>query len=93
MAQQDQQRVCNAGIQAQSLARHSGLRIPYCHSRGIDCNCVSDLIPGPGTLYATGWPKKKKNENKNLIGHLLRNCYVVIELKLNIVSSFYCACT
>ena len=24
------------------------------------CNCGSDLIPGPGTPYATRWPKKKK---------------------------------
>ena len=27
-------------------------------------SCASDLIPGPGTPYAEGWPKKKKKKSK-----------------------------
>ena len=26
-------------------------------------NCASDLIPGLGTPYASGWPKKKKGKS------------------------------
>ena len=33
---------------------------------GIGCNCGSGLIPGPGTPYAMGWPKKKKKIFFNL---------------------------
>jgi len=32
---------------------------------GIDCKCCSDLIPGPGTPYAVGWPKKEKKRFLN----------------------------
>ena len=28
----------------------------------VGCSCSSDMIPGPGTPYATGWPKKKKQK-------------------------------
>ena len=34
------------------------LGILYCHSFS------SDLIPGPGTPYAMGWPKRKKKKKK-----------------------------
>ena len=46
---------------ALSPARHSGLRIG--HSRrscSLGGTCGLDLIPGLGTPYATGRPKKKK---------------------------------
>ena len=33
-----------------------------CHSCSIGHDCGLDLIPGPGTPYAVGWPKKKKEE-------------------------------
>ena len=46
----------------QSLARHSELQIWCCHSCSLVCYCGSDLIPGPGVPYKTGWPKKKKND-------------------------------
>ena len=36
------------------LCYHSCIVIGY--------NCSSDLIPGPGTPYAMGWPKKKENK-------------------------------
>ena len=41
-------------------AQHSGLRIWHCHSSSIGRNCRLNLIPGLGTPYATGQPKKKK---------------------------------
>ena len=39
-----------------------------CHRCGIGHNCGWDLIPGPGTPYAMGWPKRKKK--KILPSHL-----------------------
>ena len=62
VAQQDPQCLCSTGMQVPFLAWHSGLRIWCCHSCGISHNCSSDLIPGPGTSYAAGWPKKKGGE-------------------------------
>ena len=59
MAQQDQQCLWSTGMQVQSLASHSGLRIPCCHSCGVDENCGVGLIPGPGTPCAMGEPKEK----------------------------------
>ena len=38
----------------------SGLRICHCRSCGLGGDCGSDLIPGPGTPYAAGRPKMKK---------------------------------
>ena len=49
------------GCRFPSLAWHSGLGIRHCCSCEITGhNCGLDLIPGPGTPYATGKPKKKK---------------------------------
>lgn len=36
-----------------------GWRIWPCCSCNIVCSYISDLIPGPGTLYAAGWPKRR----------------------------------
>ena len=47
VVQQDQQHLWS------TPAWHSGLRIWHCH------NCLSDLIPGPGTPYTEGQPKKE----------------------------------
>ena len=33
-------------------------------SCGLDCSYGSNLIPGLGTPYALGWPKKKKKKKK-----------------------------
>ena len=53
----------SAGMQVQSLAWHSGLRIwSCCSSLGRDCGC--DLIPGRGTPYAAGMLKKKQNKTE-----------------------------
>ena len=41
--------------QVQSLV----LEIPYAIGA-----CCSDLIPGPGTPYAAGWPKMEKERKK-----------------------------
>ena len=52
-------------MQVQSLALHSGLRIQCCSSFGLGRDCVSDLIPCPGTPCAAGQSKmgeKKKKE-------------------------------
>ena len=61
VAQEDLQPVGSAGPQVPALARHSGLRIWRCCgcglSSGLGHSCGSDLIPGPGTPYATGQPK------------------------------------
>ena len=45
-----------------SLKWPSGLRILHCHSCTVGRNCGWDPIPGPGALYAIGWPKKKKKK-------------------------------
>ena len=41
-----------------------GKKIRHCCSCSIGHNCSSDLIPGPGTPYAVGWPKKKKTKQQ-----------------------------
>ena len=58
LVQRDQQCLWCAGMQVQCPAWHSGLKIRHCHS------CSSELIPGPGTPYAVGSPKKRKKGNK-----------------------------
>ena len=63
MVQQDWRHLGNTGIQVQSLAQHSGLRMWRCCSCGIGRNCSFDVIPGPGTPYGVGQPKKgEKND-------------------------------
>jgi len=47
----------STGMQVQSPAQHSELRIQLC------CNCGLDLIPGMVAPYATGQPKKEKKKN------------------------------
>ena len=58
--QWDRRHLGSAGMQVQSLARHSRLRIWCCRSCGLNPNYSSDMIPGPGTPCITGRPKKKK---------------------------------
>ena len=48
------------GTKAPSLTQHSGLRIWRCHSCGLGYNYCSEMIPGRGTPYAKGQPKKGK---------------------------------
>ena len=43
---------------------HSGLRTSSCCSCGIGHSCGSDLIPGWGTPYASGWQKEKKKKKR-----------------------------
>ena len=69
VAQQHQQHFGSNGTQVWSLAPCSGLRIPHCHSCGSGCNYSWDLIPGPGTPYAVGQPKKKKQKPQIFISH------------------------
>jgi len=59
MVQADRWRLRSTGTQVRSPARHSGFRIQHCHSCSLGYNCGSDLIPGQGTPYALGQPKKR----------------------------------
>ena len=52
------------GTQVWSLVGHRGLKIQLCHSYSLGHGWGPDLIPGPGTPYATGWPEKKRKEKK-----------------------------
>ena len=58
VTQWDQWHSGSAGLQVGSPAQHSGLRIRHCHSCGLSLDCSSDLIPGQGTPYSMGQPKK-----------------------------------
>ena len=64
MTQWDWQHLGSPGIQAPSPAQHDELRIWRCCSCGLGCKYGSDLIPGLGTPYATGRPKKRKKKKK-----------------------------
>ena len=63
VAQQDQQCLGSSGTQVQSPALHR-LRIQSCSSCGLGYNCSTDLIPGPGTLYAEGGKERRKEGRK-----------------------------
>ena len=54
----------STGMEVRSPARHSGLKIQYCRSCSLSCNCGSNLIPGQGVPYALGWPKMEKRKKK-----------------------------
>ena len=56
-----------------NLAWHSGLRIGCCCSWGLGCNCGLDLIPGLGSPYAAGRPKKKKKKSEDMAQHLYKD--------------------
>jgi len=49
----------------------SGLRIYCCRSCGLGGNCSSDLIPGPRTPYAKGWPKRKTKGKQGTAHYIL----------------------
>ena len=52
------------GMQVQFLVRCSGLRTRYCGNCGLDCTCGLNVIPGVGTPYAMGQPRKRKRKLK-----------------------------
>ena len=64
VVQQDAWHLGSAGKQVVSLARNSRLRIWRCRSCGSGCNWGLDLIPGPGSPYATGAKRKKEKKTK-----------------------------
>ena len=66
MVQCSWQYLCSTRMQVQSLPLLSGSRIQHCHSCGLGQNCSLDLIPGLGTPYAAGQPKKLKIKSKFL---------------------------
>ena len=59
VVQRDQQYLGSTGTQVRPVW-HSGLGIWHCRSCGLGHDCSSELIPGPGALYAAGQPKMKK---------------------------------
>ena len=60
MAPWDEQHLGSARMQVQSLAQW--VKDPVLLQLRLGCKCSLDLIPGQGTPYAVGQPKKK---NKN----------------------------
>lgn len=67
----------NAGTWVRSPAQHSGFSIWCCHSCSLGGSCSLNLIPGLGTPYATWWPKKKEERERerdylNLIRLVMR---------------------
>ena len=64
VVQQDQWHLCSSRMHVQSLAQHHELKNPAWR---VDHNCGLNLIPGPGTQYATGQPKRGfSHQNSNL---------------------------
>lgn len=63
MAHRDQQHL---GVQVQSPAGCSGLRIRCGCSCSLGSKCGSDLILGLGAPQAAGRPKKKEREKCNI---------------------------
>ena len=59
--QPDQPHLWSSGMQAQSLAWHSGLRVWHYCSCCVGCNYGSHLIPVQGIPCAVGRPQGKKN--------------------------------
>ena len=74
--EEDQLCLCSARMQVQSLVQERVKRTPCCHSWCVHYNCGSDLIPGLGTPYAVGRPKKnkEKKKEKNLKKNVLQSC-------------------
>ena len=50
---------------------------------GIDCNCSSDLIPGPGTPHATGWSKKNTKRKTSDFTEMYKGKQKLITLTLS----------
>ena len=81
VVQRDQQYLGSTGTQVRPVW-HSGLGIWHCRSCGLGHDCSSELIPGPGALYAAGQQKMKKNNNNN------NNNKCIIQQYINSVKSF-----
>lgn len=66
VVQLNQHCLCSARRQVLFLGLAQWLeRIQHCHSSSSEgCNWGPDLIPGPRTPCAVGWPLKKKKERK-----------------------------
>ena len=62
VAHQDQQRLGSAEMQVRFLAQHNGLRIHVLPQLWPSSKFGLDMIPGPGTPYASGWPTRKKKK-------------------------------
>ena len=62
VVQWNQRHLGSTGTPVPSPAWHSKLKIQCCLSCGLGCSNSSDLIPGLGTPYVAGQPKKKKKK-------------------------------
>ena len=74
----------------QSPTWHNELRIQCCHSCGIGCNYGSDLIPGPGTPYATGCPKRKRKKDSLSDIQIYLDSYILSDISTD-VKPKYCS--
>ena len=68
----DQWHLCNARVQVQSLAQHSGLKDPVLLQLRRRLQLWLDLIPGLGTLCAAG---RQNNNNKKSTKTLYLNVF------------------
>ena len=71
------------------LAWHSGLRIQHCRSCSSSCSCSLELIPGLGTPYAAGWPKKKKIKLFHIYKLICICTIYIVEIMYIICSTSY----
>ena len=62
MALQDWPHLGSAGMQVPYPVWHNGIRIQHCCSYGFGHDYGLDLIPGPRTQYAVGWPKMRQKK-------------------------------
>ena len=67
IVQEDWRCLGSTGMQVQSLAGHSGLKIWHCCSCGFGGSHSSSLIPDPGTPHAARQTKKKKKTKERNI--------------------------
>lgn len=76
MAQQDRQRLGNAGSQVRSPARHGGIKDPALLQPWLRVDCGSNLMPSLGAPCAMGRPKIKikKVHNKAVSKDLVCSC-------------------
>ena len=91
VAQWDQQCLGSTTAQVPSSAQHRGLRIQRCYSCSLGHICGLDLIPGLGTPYAMGWPKKEKKKKFPIIvllsGDMHFNSTYILNPKESIIVS------
>ena len=87
--QQDQQHLCSARMQVQTLAQHNVLKDPALLL--LWQRSQLQLIPGLGTPCAAGQPKKKtknKKQNKKKTQNLWGTAKVVLRRKFTAIQAY-----